>query len=591
MGQSFEAAVAEVTGSGQIFEIGEQEVRGRPTPVFVNAPPSLKALLDTARLRGDEPFLVYEDETWTFATVMAHVDALGATLVERYGVTKGDRVAIAMRNFPEWVVAYAAVVSVGAVAVLVNAWWTADEMEYGLRHAGAAVVIADEARAALVAPMLADLDARTIVVRADGDALDALVQRDRIERYDDVVVPGTALPVVDIEPDDDVTILFTSGTTGRPKGAVSTHRAVVSACFGYAARALVDRARKRDADGDPSDGSASGSTGGSADGPSDARAGADELARLDPMAFILTVPLFHVTGCIPVMLSCFIGGYKLVMMHRWNPERALELIERERITTFVGVPTMTWDLLESPDFATRDTSSLVNISGGGAPAPPELVRRVDSSFSRGRPGIGYGMTETNAYGPQNGGDDYLTHPTSAGRVLPIMRMRVVDDGGVALPAGDVGEIELFGPNLIRGYWNDDAATDAAFDDGWLRTGDIGRLDDDGFIYIEDRKKDMILRGGENIYCAEVEAVLYEHPAVYEAAVFGIPHERLGEELVATVVVRAGMDVTVDDVQQHVGRKLAAFKVPSVVVLTEQPLPRSATGKILKRELRDGLAAG
>jgi long-chain acyl-CoA synthetase len=250
---------------------------------------------------------------------------------------------------------------------------------------------------------------------------------------------------------------------------------------------------------------------------------------------------------------------------------------------------MTWDLLESPDFARRDTSSLVNVSGGGAPAPPELVRRVDSSFSRGRPGIGYGMTETNAYGPQNDGNDYLTHPTSAGRVLPIMRMRVVDDTGTPVPAGGIGEIELLGPNLIRGYWHDADATDAAFDDGWLRTGDLGRLDDGGFIYIEDRKKDMVLRGGENIYCAEVEAVIYEHPAVYEAAVFGIPHERLGEELVATVVIRAGSETTVEELQRHVAEKLAAYKVPSTVVLTDQPLPRSATGKILKRELRDDLA--
>ena len=280
------------------------------------------------------------------------------------------------------------------------------------------------------------------------------------------------------------------------------------------------------------------------------------------------------------------------MMRKWDPARALELIERERITTFVGVPTMAWDLLECPDFATRDTSTLKSVGGGGAPAPPELVRRIDKSFSSGRPSIGYGMTETNAYGPQNLGDDYVARPTSAGRTVPVMEVAVLDPEGRPVPTGEQGEICFRGANLFRGYWNKPDATEAAFtEDGWMRTGDLGHLDDEGFVYVEDRAKDIVIRGGENIGTAEVEAVLYEHPAVYEAAVFGIPHERLGEELVAAVVIRAGGTVSPEELAEHVGEHLASFKVPSRWEIRQEQLPRGATGKILKRQLRDEVAAG
>jgi long-chain acyl-CoA synthetase len=290
------------------------------------------------------------------------------------------------------------------------------------------------------------------------------------------------------------------------------------------------------------------------------------------------------------MLSCFAAGCKLVMMYKWNAERALELIERERITNFVGVPTMSWDLLESPDFARRDTSSLKAVGGGGAPAPPELVRRIDRGFRNGAPGIGYGMTETNAYGPQNAGSDYLRKPTSCGRTVPIVEIKVADDGGVPVPPGTVGEIWFRGPNLIRGYWNRPDATAETIVDGWLRSGDLGRVDDEGFLYVEDRAKDMVLRAGENVYCAEVEAAIYEHPAVYEAAVFGLPHRRLGEEVAACVYVKPGCDLAVEELLQHVRERIAGFKVPSVVEIARAPLPRNAAGKIQKREIRDSLAA-
>ncbi len=377
------------------------------------------------------------------------------------------------------------------------------------------------------------------------------------DHWDDVVVDGAPMPEIDVDPDDDATILYTSGTTGHPKGAVSTHRAVVQALMGFGCRTAADRLRTPDA-------------------PPPA----------GPPAFILVVPLFHVTGCVPVMLSCVSSGLKLVIMYKWDPDRALVLIEREHVTNFVGVPTQSWDLLASPHFSEHDTSSLRSVGGGGAPAPPELVRRVASSFAKASPGIGYGMTETNAYGPQNGGADYLSHPTSTGRATPILQVEVRDNDGQALPPGEAGEIWFKGPNLIRGYWNNPDATAEVIVDGWLRSGDIGRIDDEGFVYVEDRAKDMVLRAGENIYCAEVEAALYEHPDVHEVAVFGVPHDRLGEEVAAAVLPRAGAHLTVEDLQQHVRERLAPFKVPTRIAIFDEPLPRNASGKILKRELRD-----
>jgi long-chain acyl-CoA synthetase len=551
MTTSYDEAVAAVTGPGQVFELEEVDVLGNPTMVFKNAPKTLRDFIASARTRGDADFLVYEDERWSFDLVMQHVDALGAALVERFGVQKGDRVAIGMRNYPEWVISWAAVISIGAISVSLNAWWTEDELDFALEDSGAKVLIADVERAKVAAKSADRLGCRVVVVRGDVPNAD---------RYEDVVVLGATPPAIDIAPDDDATILYTSGTTGRPKGAVSTHRAICNSITGFAARAAVERMRYP--------GSGRNEPGG------------------DPLSFILIVPLFHVTGGVPVMLTCFGTGLKLVMMHKWEPVRALELIERERITNFVGVPTQSWDLMESPRFADFDTSSLLSVGGGGAPAPPKLVNRVATGFKKAAPGIGYGMTETNAYGPGNSGKDYVEHPSSTGRAAPGQLIAIRDEDGNDLPTGQRGEIWFKGPSLIRGYWNRPDATAETIVDGWLRSGDLGRLDDEGFLYIEDRAKDMILRAGENVYCAEVEAAIYEHPAVYEAAVFGVPHERLGEEVAAVICLRDDATLDAAALQQHVRERLAAFKVPTQIVFTTEQLPRNPAGKILKRELRD-----
>jgi long-chain acyl-CoA synthetase len=554
----YQEAAARVTAPGGRFATTEIEIGGQSFTAFEHAPRSLRQLFDGLRGRGEATFLVYEDERWSFEEFMAQVDALAALLVDRYGVAAGDRVAIGMRNYPEWVVGFAAVTSIGAISVSLNAWWTEDEIDYALGDCGASVLIADPERVERALASCARHGVRVLGVRCPEPV-------EGVDRWEEVRPLGAPMPEVGLDPDDDATILYTSGTTGRPKGAVSTHRAVLQALLGFGCRTAVERLRRP---------------------PSDA-----EQAAPGPPVFILVVPLFHVTGCVPVMLSCVAAGLKLVMMYRWEPERALELIERERVTNFVGVPTQSWDLLESPRFADFDTSSLVSVGGGGAPAPPELVKRVESSFSKGRPSIGYGMTETNAYGPQNSGDDYLSHPSSTGRATPILQIEVRDPDGRPLPGGERGEIWFRGPHLIRGYWGKPEATAETIVDGWLRTGDIGRIDEEGFVYVEDRAKDMILRGGENVYCAEVEAALYEHPGVYEAAVFGVPHERLGEEVAAAVVVKPGAELGAEELRTFVGRRLAPFKVPSLVELRQAQLPRNASGKILKRQLRDEVAAG
>jgi long-chain acyl-CoA synthetase len=554
---SYEDAVAAVTAPGQPFEVVPATVRGVKQLVFAHAPATLRDLFALARGHGDTTFLVFEDERWSFTEVMARVDALGALLVETYGVGKGDRVAIGMRNYPEWVIAFAAITSIGAISVSLNAWWTAEELDYALSDSGARVLVADHDRVTRSVGTCARLGIRVLAVRC-GSSQDPshLELPAGAERWEEVLPMGAGLPVVAIDTDDDATILYTSGTTGRPKGAVSTHRAILQALFGFACKATVEQVRRA------------------------APAPAGEA-----QVFILIVPLFHVTGCVPVMLSCFALGMKLVIMYRWDAERALQLIERERVTSFVGVPTQSWDLLESPHFSDYDTSSLRTIGGGGAPAPPALVNRVSDAFPGGTPTIGYGMTETNAYGPGNSGDDYLTHPTSTGRATPILQVIARDAFGRDLGPGESGELWMKGPNLFRGYWNRPEDTARTIVDGWLRTGDIGHVDKEGFVVIEDRIKDMILRAGENVYCAEVEAAIYEHPAVHEAAVFGVPHPRLGEEVAAVVVTKPGATLEPDALRAHVAERLAAFKVPTRVVVMTAGLPRNAAGKIVKRELR------
>jgi len=563
MAMTWTEANLAVTAPGQIFELVDAEVFGIKTQVFKNAPAHLGQVFAGARGHGEKTFLVYEGETYTFTQAMDQIDALSNLLVNTYGVKKGDRVAVAMRNYPEWVMSFAAIISVGAISVSMNSWWVEDEMDFALQDSGATVLICDQQRFDIASASCKKLGVKVLVVRAEKPLPPG------VDKWQDALAPhlaaGLKCPTVDISSDDDATILYTSGTTGRPKGAVSTHRAIISALMAFSSRNAVL--------------TMSGTKLKEVTGP--------EV----PTSFILIVPLFHVTGCVPVMMSCFIAGLKLAIMYKWDAEKALEMIEREQITNFVGVPTQSWDLVNSPAFDKYDTSSLRAVGGGGAPSPTSLVGKVNDKVKNGSPQLGYGMTETNAFGPGITGSDYLSHPTSTGRAVLPMRVEVRDENLKPVPTGQAGEIWFFGPMLIRGYWNRPDATAETIVDGWLRSGDVGRLDADGFVYVEDRVKDMILRAGENIYGAEVESAIYDHPAVHEAAVFGVPHERLGEEVGVAILPKAGAKLDPQDLWKFLEGKIAAFKVPAHVIVMHEPLPRNAAGKFLKRELQQRLSKG
>jgi len=550
--RSIKDAIAEVAAPGQPFEVIEVERNGVTNRVFKNSPANVRQFFDLAR-GIDATFMVYEDEEWSFKRVMDEVDALGYALVHHYGIKKGDRVGIAMRNYPEWVISFAAIISVGAISVSLNSWWTENELDYAINDSELSVYIGDNERIQRATTPCVKAGVRMLGVRLN----EATSYDDAVERWSDVVVTGVAMPDVELDADTEATILYTSGTTGFPKGAVSTHGAICQAIMSFSSGAAIQAARR----------------------------GADiDGSGLAP-CFILIVPLFHVTGCIPVMMSCFSWHFKLVMMYKWDPERALELIERHKVTSFVGVPTQSWDLMESPSFSMYDTSSLSAVGGGGAPAPPTLVARVGTSFKKGQPTLGYGMTETNAYGPGNYGEDYLSHPTSTGRVPTIvMDVDVRDDSLNSVGVGESGEIWLKSPTMIKSYWRKPEATAEAIAAGWLRTGDLGHVSEEGFLYIEDRAKDMIIRAGENVYCAQVESAIYEHPAVYEAAVFGMPNERLGEEVAAAIMVRQDMSLSVEALRSFLATRLAAFMIPTRVAFTSEPLPRNPAGKLLKREM-------
>ena len=550
---SFQQAIEQVCAPGGLFEITETEVRGVRTKVFAGTPPNLRFLYQMAAQREDE-FVVYEEERWTMPEILKLSGQLGSTLIKKFSITKGDRVAIAMRNYPEWIAAFAAITSIGAVAVPLNAWWEPEELGFALNDSGAKVVFADTERIEKILNSNVNIASLQIIrVRSESQDNDIAVSLETMLDLD------STMPEVEIDPDENATILYTSGTTGSPKGAVSSHRAILSALLGFSARAQV--AELVEPQKDPS-----------------------EITQRN--SFMLCVPLFHVTGLIPVMLGSFVGQSKLVMMHKWDPNRALELIEQEHVTHFIGVPTMSWDLLEAETFDLRDTSTLRSVGGGGAPMPPELVKRIDENFKRDKPGLGYGMTETNAYGPQNTGKEFLDHPTSTGRPVPIMQLRVTDSSGKVLTAGEKGELWFNGPTIITEYWNRPEATKEAIVDGWLRSGDIGHMDEHGRVFVSDRVKDMVLRGGENIYCAEVEASIYELPEVYECSVYGVPDKRLGEKVACHIMIRPGSDLTDEQVRASLTGKIANFKIPEVITIVSDPLPRNASGKILKRQLRE-----
>jgi long-chain acyl-CoA synthetase len=481
------------------------------------------------------------------------------------GVKPGERIAIVMRNLPEWPVVFWGAVLAGAIATPLNAWWTGPELEYGLKDCGASILIVDHERYERIREHLPNCpDVRKIyVARAREEIADPMAAR-----LDSVIgatnswaaLGDIAAPDIALAPDDDVTIFYTSGTTGHPKGAVISHRNITSNMFNSAsaqARAFLRRGEIPPAP-DPS---------------------------LPQKSYLVSVPFFHATGCFAVMIPFLMAGNKLIMQRKWDTEAALGLIEKERITHIGGVPTIAWQVLTHPRVGEFDLSSIESVAYGGAPAAPELVALIKARFPNSSPGQGWGMTETSATAVSNSAEDYVRKPTSTGVCAATGEIKIVGASGDELPRGEVGEIWYKGPVVIRGYWNNAKASAETFVDGWVKTGDLAKLDEEGFLYIVDRAKDMLIRGGENIYCIEVENALYDHPAVMDAAVIGKPHQSLGEEPLAVVRLKPGAAATSEQLRHHVAQKLAAFKVPVDVIFWPETLPRNANGKIVKKELK------
>src|SRR3954462_10363698 len=513
-------ALRALTAAGADFELVEETVHGEPVRVFRNAPPSLRAILELTREYADRDAVVFEDERVTYGELLAVAGGLGTRFGERYGLEPGDRVAVAMRNYPEWPLVFWAAIAAGLIVVPLNAWWTAGEMCYALEDADARLLIADGERIDVVGGSLEGLPLRGgIAVRHDGDLPHGG------ERWEDVREPpdlNAPLPAGEVAPDDDATILYTSGTTGAPKGAIGTHRNHVTNLMNTALAGALRLAM----------------TG-------------EERSEEQPVG-MTTFPIFHIAGQTGMQFSAFTGG-RLVLLYRWEPAKALELIARERVVSVSAVPKTVRELLESPELARHDVSSLGALASGGGPVPPDLIGRIDRQFSSAvAPGNGYGLTETTSAVVINSGEEYVARPDSVGRPVVGADLRIVDPGSAEdLPPGRVGELLVRGPNVVRGYWNKPEDTAASFTDGWFHTGDLGYVDSDGLVYVVDRLKDVVIRGGENVYCAEVEAVLFEHPDVEDVAVIGLPDERLGEQVAAVVKPRPGASPAVADVRAFV----------------------------------------
>jgi len=564
----------ELTGPGAPFEVKEISVRGVTLKTYASVPPSLRELWLMTAAHGDKDHIVYLDERWTFAEAHREVASVAAWLAAT-GVEPGDRVAIAMRNYPEWMLAYWAIVSMGATVVGINAWWTQPELLYGLQDCEPKVLIVDQQRLEVYQAIRAEAPAcKLVAVRVEGALPDGAVD------WAELKGTAPALPEVSIDPDSDACIFYTSGTTGRPKGAQLTHRGCVNNVFSLAFWNLAQAAASQRA-GQSKPSSKQSSARGS-------DPGSDPEAEATTLSALVTTPLFHVTANNCVAQTAALAGGKLVHMYKWDAGEALALIERERITNLSGVPVMSRELIAHPDFQKTDTSSLKSLGGGGAPLQPDLVAKIDDSVATARPATGYGMTETCGVITANSNDFYTAKPASVGPALPVFDAKCVDDDGRDVGLDQVGELWVKGSQVIRGYLNRPEDTDEAITDGWLHTGDIARIDEDGFIFIVDRKKDMVLRGGENVYCAEVEAAIFDLDGVLECAVFGVPDDRLGEEVAAAVVLREGSSLSGERIREHCAGVIAKYKIPRYLWLQRELLPRNASGKFLKRELRDTL---
>ena len=556
--------IEQLLGPGGQYEIGTEDVLGVPLQVYKQRFRSMRDIIAIGDARADTDWLVQGDRRLTFGEHNAEARKVAVALHE-LGVRPGDRVAVLTANTVEWVVMFWACAGMGVACVPLNAWWKSEELDFALRDSGAKVLFCDPKRWAIVRDIVEDIDTLEHVFVMELDEPDGVAKPalDLLAPAD----PGALLDVP-VDEDDILAILYTSGTTGKPKGATITHRQalanLMNLALGQAAASALGRGEQR----------------------SEHQAAA-----------LLIVPLFHVTGTCSTMIVAYASGSKLVLMPpgKFDADHAMATIEREKVSSIGGVPTVMWRIVEADNFADYDLSSVTRIGYGGAPAAPELVERIKAAFPQVRSSLStaYGLTESASVATAISGDDYFARPDSVGRPVPTVEAMVIDDDGNPQPANTTGELALRGPTIMmRGYWNRKDATDAVFlPGGWFRTGDVARIDDEGFVYLVDRAKDMIIRAGENVYCVEVENVLFDHPDVLDAAVVGVPHRTLGEEVKAVVQLRAGSTVTEAEVRAHCAVHLAAFKVPEYVEFRDEPLPRNPAGKILKQVLRgDGAAS-
>lgn len=548
------AVLEQVTAEGML-SLKKETVRGNEYFVFAEAPNNLREYFDLGLAHGDWEHIVYQDERITYPETYARANQLANTLQSTYGIKKGDKISFSMRNYPEWMYCYMAVTSIGAIAVPLNSWWQGDELEYGIANSESKVFIADEERLDRLGERCADV--AKISIRSNKPEHQEFDFYKVIEGADEKLNDP-----VEILPEDDASIMYTSGSTGYPKGVVATHRSIIFAPLYWITLNLMGRQ----------------ATGEAAEVQPDA----------DQNATLVSVPLFHVTGCHAIFLLSIPVGRKTVLMYKWDPEVALDLIEQEKVSLFTGVPTMSYELVEAQKKNPRDISTLKDLNGGGAARPPEQVKEMKASMKDTNPGIGYGLTETNALAANNHGDVYVQKPNSTGFAIPkLIDLKIVDDDGNELPLGEIGEVCIRGACTFRCYWKNQEATDEVLDsEGWFRSGDLGLIDEDDFLYIKDRKKDIVIRGGENIACLEVEAAITEHPSVLEASVFGVPDDRLGEKLATVVACRE--DHIIDDVElsSFLAEKLAKFKIPEHMWFQTEQLPRIASGKIAKKQMRE-----
>ncbi|MEI2700038.1 MAG: AMP-binding protein [Microthrixaceae bacterium] len=562
---------AQLTGPGGPFEVVTEVLDGQELKVYKDRFPNLRVVAQFAAAHGDKEFLVYGDRRLTFTDFLAASNSVSNGLLAA-GVRHGDRVAVLAQNSPEWCMAFWGTVDIGAVLVGLNGWWNTDEIIYGLEDSGAKVLVVDTKRFARIADAVDGIDTleRVYLTDADPEDLSGGSHSPKLRPFAELVAaPTEAFPDVPIDEGDHAVIFYTSGTTGRPKGAISTHRSMVAnlqnTVFLLTSSSMAQAAA--------------------------AAEGEDEGAALVPAGgqpvALFTAPLFHVAGCHSTLVVGMMGGLKLVMLEgRFEPTKALSLIEAEGVTLWTAVPTMVWRVCEAPERHDYDTSTVISVSFGGSPSAEEMQRRVRETFPNLKATTNaYGLTESSSVATTLTGADSLRKPTSVGLPMPTVDLAIAGPDGTHLGPDQTGEVLLRGPIIMPGYWNKPEATASTIIDGWLHTGDVGHVDDEGYLFITDRAKDMLIRGGENIYCVEIENRLVEHPGVADAAVIGVPHETLGEEVKAVIEIAPGTEPSDADLQQWVGETLATFKVPTYIERWDGKLPRNASGKLLKNVLR------